>query len=316
MKRELPTDDFSAAVDIYIRSNEMSEKHEHNFRSKCSHFVEWAGGAVSLSELDADRINEYLLHLSSGVRSPSTIRNYRTTILSLLRFLQWKPIEREYVRKVKVAKTRIDGWKRHEVEQLVAVAQVLEGYHKDGVPRSVFWTCAIVCGYSTGLRWGDLVTLPVDSIGERGVCEVIQSKTGKPVRVKFARVALDLLRAHGKPVVLPWPYTQKAFCACFARIVERAEVSRGSFKWLRRTAGSYADLEQRGAGRRLLRHSSDAIFDNHYAVAHIVAANPVSPPPLNLDFEEEEGGLLSKLRASVRRLPLPGLNWLSGSTTE
>lgn len=298
MSRELPTDDLAEAMEIYFRYKQVSPKHEKNVRSRMGRFLRWAGGSVSLAELTADTINEYLVHLQKQDLQPATLKGYRASVVTVLRFIKWKPEEWPYIRAVRVPRKKSDGWQKSEIERLLGVAAQLGGYYLNGVRKSDFWIASILAGFSTGLRWGDMAQLPVRDIQPDGRCRVVQHKTGHVVDVKFSPDALAYIRRHGKSVVIPSPHSQKWFCEEFQRLVACAEVRTGSFKWLRRSAGSYAEAEKHGAGRLLLGHTNDVTFDKHYRVDEIVSPKPIELPTLRLN----ENPVMAAVRAFGRKL--------------
>jgi hypothetical protein len=203
---------------------------------------------------------------------------------------------------MKVPAPIVEAWKLDEIRQLLAIAETFEGYLQNGVSRRMFWLTSIHCGYSTALRFGDLEVLPVDKIGPTGVCRLIMRKTLRPVTVRFSDVAQECIRAHGQPVVLPNPHSHNWFCRKFSNLVERAGVRPGSFRWLRRSAASYADAERSGAGRRLLGHTDDGqTFCKNYRDESIVGGIVPEPPSLAvldvLDDEPEPLATVDALRS-------------------
>jgi hypothetical protein len=62
--------------------------------------------------------------------------------------------------------------------------------------------------------------------------------------------------------------------------MDAAGVRRGQFRWLRRSAGSYADVEKFGNGSLVLGHRDRRMFNSHYECTDITRREPVSPPTL------------------------------------
>lgn len=79
---------------------------------------------------------------------------------------------------------------------------------------------------------------------------------------------------------LPWPHDYHVFGRHFGMLVKRAGVRPGTFKWLRRSAGSYAESMQPGAGTRLLGHRDANVFNGFYRDDQIVQQQPIEPPDL------------------------------------
>jgi hypothetical protein len=140
------------------------------------------------------------------------------------------------------------------------------------------------------LRRGDLLAISRSQIAEDGKATVVQHKTGHTVCVRFSPEAREFI---GRMIVpgqyydraFPWPFHENALPRQFRKIVKLSEVRRGTFKWLRRSAGSHAEAEQRGNGPTLLGHRSEAVFRAHYEDPTITKATPVEPPSLRIEAQ-------------------------------
>jgi hypothetical protein len=78
----------------------------------------------------------------------------------------------------------------------------------------------------------------------------------------------------------PWPYKPDALTPRFRVIIRMSGVNRGTFCWLRRSAGSYAEKMQPGAGKRLLGHRAEWVFRDHYHDLSVAPPEMVEPPAL------------------------------------
>ena len=65
-----------------------------------------------------------------------------------------------------------------------------------------------------------------------------------------------------------------------ARLALAVGIRPGQFKWIRASAGSYAEAEAAGNGSRMLGHRSPQVFREHYEDLSITRAAPLVPPPL------------------------------------
>jgi len=121
-----------------------------------------------------------------------------------------------------------------------------------------------------------------DAIGSDGSWAVVQSKTGNVHRGKFSSETMKLLAKIPRPCgrALPFPVTIRYFGGGFRVVRNLADISRGTFKWLRRSAGSYADAKRKGDGPRMLGHRDSRVFQRFYEDLSITESEPVSPPPL------------------------------------
>lgn len=258
----------------YILANPVCIKHQANLLTRVSKFAVWAGD----KPLDANTVNEFLVYLEGQGRSPHTVNGYRASIMAVWSFATGQRVPFK-IRRVRPPQHPVEGWRVAEIRQLCRIARTFRGTLPNGVPKRLFWLTAIHCGFATGLRYGDLTRLKRSQIRRDRVCVVVQSKTGKPVTVRFSKAAMRLIARHGRDVVLPIPHTQKWFCHQFSSLVERAGIRGGSFRWLRRSAGSYVELAT-GRGPELLGNTR-AVFDSNYKVSDIVKRDPPEPPPIS-----------------------------------
>jgi integrase len=188
------------------------------------------------------------------------------------------------VRKIKLPKQIVECFTHEEIGKLILTARARKGYLANGVKRSDFWEALIMAAYATGLRRGDLVTVKRSQIGKDGRATVIQSKTGYPAVVRFPSEVMALIDRMKSDCgrALPWPYRSDALAPRFRVIVRNANVRPGTLRWLRRSAGSYAEKMQPGSGRRLLGQQSEWVFRDHYHDLSIAPPETVEPPGLEL----------------------------------
>jgi hypothetical protein len=117
-----------------------------------------------------------------------------------------------------------------------------------------------------------------------GTVSFVQHKTGFPHRVQLSAEAREFCsRLNCRRMLLPWPYEIDYFSKCFKRLQRLAGVARGSFKWIRRSAGSYAEKQQPGSGAKLLGHRDASVFQRYYNDESISGTLPQLPPPLTGD---------------------------------
>ncbi len=84
-----------------------------------------------------------------------------------------------------------------------------------------------------------MLTVKREQIREDGTAIVIQHKTNYPVCVRFADEALTLIRGFtAGDLAIPWPFQQQQFSRHFIALRKAAGVERGSFRWIRKSAGS------------------------------------------------------------------------------
>lgn len=274
-----------AYTDRVLVARDITPDYASKVRYCVRAFCEWLGCDPGIDGLDAPPVNEFLAHLQQSKR-PDTVAGYRRAILVV-----WNEGYRAgdndnpplRVRRIKTPRDPVDAFRHAEILILLAYVSMLAGFFPNGAKRADFWTAAIHSAYSTGLRRGDLLKLRRDQVGENGICRLRQSKTGYPVTVKLspeALAAIGRMKHVPSDRALPWPFHENALGRQFRRIAKAAGIRPGQFRWLRRSAASYAEYESPGNGSRILGHRSPRIFRDFYEDATITAQEPIQPPPI------------------------------------
>ena len=267
-------------------------------------FTKWAGHDVPLEQLDEKSVSEWLRDYSATVE-PATVRGKKNMLLALWRAaaddsLCDYPTSRR-VRRVTVPQKPVVAWTKEEVEQLLAAAATLPRWHKCGIRRSEWWSLAIRVAWDSGARWGDQITLPVSAVCPDGSVSFTASKTGKVVAFTLSPSTMEALRASlvkcPRTIVLPWPASGETFRDQVDRLVAKAGIRAGTWKWVRRGSGSDVELQQEGAGHRHLGNTR-AVFERSYGDLGIIGRRIPSPRELVVIAMEDRktggGGAFSK----------------------
>ncbi len=267
--RELKT-----SVESYLLSRETTPTYARQMRNRNAEFSAFVGAA----DITSDLLNQFIIELGK-TRRPITVRGYRTSVLSVLRFAKWQP--ENPVRSVRVSAEKLDCFTADEIVAQLKAAARMRGELPNGVSNADFWTLAVHGGYGIAVRQADLLSIDAADIAIDGTCSVIPSKTKRAVAVKFPPEALKIIRSHGQGRAVPWPHSQEHFRQEFKALCIAAGVRRGCWKWLRRSAGTYAEMRQAGTGHRLLGNSP-RIFHRHYDASGTIDPRPIEPPRLRL----------------------------------
>lgn len=260
-------------AESYLLSRPTCPQYARQIRSRTKLFSAWLADRPPTARL----LNEYLTGLEQRGLTPETVRGYRTSLLAVLKFSGWSP--ETPVRHVRMREKQVDCYSLEELRLLIKTAERMDGTLPNGMAYREFWPLAIRSGYGTGLRYGDLLDVPTRSIDAEGVCHITQSKTGRGVTVRFPGEALRLIRRHGHDKAVPWPYSGNQFRTEFKALIIASGVRRGSWKWLRRSAGTYMEAAKPGFGHKLLGNAAD-IFRQHYWAFRLLNPGPISPPEL------------------------------------
>ena len=249
-------------------------------------FERWAGRPVPLAELDEKSVSAWLRDYSQTVKA-HTVRGKKAMVLALWRAaaddgLCDEPSARR-VRRVRCPDQSVTAWTKAEVEQLLATASKLPRRHRCGLRRSQWWDLAIRVAWDSGLRWGDLIALRVDSVRPDGAVSWVQSKTGKLSSFRLSKSTLEALartlEACPRTLVCPWPASGETFRDQVERIVAKAGIRAGTWKWIRRGSGSDVELQAKGCGHEHLGNTA-AVFRQFYEDRTIVSRAHPAPREL------------------------------------
>ena len=259
-------------------------------------YERWAGGPVLLEQLDETSVSEWLRDYGQTA-APATVRGKKAMLLALWRAaaddgLCDPPTRR--IRSIRRSAPRplVEAWTLAEVEQLVAACRGLPRRHRCGLPRRQWWDLAVRVAWDSGLRWGDLVALPVARVRPDGTTTIIQAKTGRPVSFVLSPGTLEALRvslaACPRLLVCPWPASQETFTAQVRILVRRAGIRAGTWKWLRRASGTDVEVQRPGAGSVHLGHAPGSrVFAESYGDPEIIGR--LQPGPRPLWFDQNRG---------------------------
>ena len=224
-------------------------------------FEQWAGHPVPLAELDEASVSAWLRDYAASGVVPETVRSKKVGLLALWRAaadegLCDPPTRR--VRSVRVPYKAPTCWTWEEVSALLTACQGLQRWHKTGLRRSAWFDLAIRMAWDTGLRKGDMLQLPVADIRPDGAVGLVQSKTGRPVICQLSTSTVEALRVSlevaPRPLVCPWLSSHETFDDQFKRLVAKAGIRPGTWKWLRRASATDVELQRPGAATVHLGH--------------------------------------------------------------
>lgn len=274
-----------AHVESYLLARDVSKSYAKLLRSRMKKFARWCGGDFPIADLESDIVNRFLAFLQTTPAAPVTVDNYRRAILCIWRSAYLERLNDNpplRVRSIRKPRRLVMAFTVDEIKQLLKYAATLAGYFPNGVKRSDFWQAVIHAAYSTGLRRADILKLQKNDIRTDGQIQLVQNKTGYPVTVKLSQETLAILRRMPIEVeaAFGWPYHPNALPRQFRAIVRASGVRPGQFRWMRASAGSYAERDCPGNGSKLLGHKTDHVFRQHYEDHTITRDKPIEPPSL------------------------------------
>lgn len=244
----------------YSTTREIESETIRQYEISIGRLEEWAGGEIRLDQLDELMISQWLRDYSKTV-AKSTVRSKRVQIVALWRNAAddgYVDPPKRRIRTAKVVEEAPTAWTIDEVAKLRATCRKLKRRHKCGLSRAKWWELAVMIAWDTGLRWGDLVRLKVASIPAHGIFAWTQHKTKRVALCRIEPETMRLLRETlaecPRDLVLPWPASGETFREQAKRLVAKAGIRPGTWKWLRRSSGTDVEVQQFGAATRQLGH--------------------------------------------------------------
>ena len=273
----------------YATTREIDPESVRQYEIAIGRFEEWAGKEIRLDDLDELLISQWLRDYSRTVVA-ATVRSKRVMIVGLWRNAAddgYVDPPRKRIRTAKLVEQAPEAWTIDEVAALRAACRKLKRRHKCGLTRAVWWELAVMVAWDTGLRWGDLVRLPVKAIPPHGIFAWTQHKTKRVALCRLEPETMRFLRKTladcPRDLVLPWPSSGETFREQAKRLVAKAGIRPGTWKWLRRASGTDVEVQQFGAATRHLGHRPGSrVAYVSYVDPTIVAENGgvVWPRPL------------------------------------
>ncbi len=269
-------------VALYATTRELEPETVRQYQVTAERLEAWAGAHVLLTDLHEMVVSAFLADYGRSGVKPSTVRSKRTQLLALWRaaaddYLCEPPTRR--VRSARVPWEPRDCWTLEEVNALVRAAQEIPRRFADGMPRREWFDLAIRIAWDTGLRWGDQMRLTTASL-YRNTVVVCQRKTRRPYcgRISESTRAIldDSLRRFPRDHVTPWRSSHETFNAQVRRLVAKAGIRPGTWKWLRRGGSTDVEAQEPGKGlaaRHLGHAPGSRVAEINYINPAIVAAH-------------------------------------------
>lgn len=257
---------LNAIVSDYVLSRELSQNTiDHYYRCE-SYIRSWHGGDISEAEFTADLISRFLLAKQQQGCSSFYRQSLRNALVAFLHFSG----KSGKVRTVKLDELDPQSWSPEEVARLIEATDKLRG-------NRPFWRTIIPAGYYSGLTQIDLVRVDRGWIDAGGILRTRRTKTGKRVVARLPSWLVAELPAEG--LCWPWKTSDENFRLIFGRIVKWAGLT-GSFKKLRKSAGTEAERLHPGQGHLLLSNSR-LVFERHYLAS--TNLDPIGPGQIPID---------------------------------
>jgi integrase len=268
-------------VERHIASRDITPIYSERLRKRSVAFAKFAGTSDLKKLFTEDNVNRFLASLTL---SPFSIRCYRADLLSIwngaadLDLLDYPRSRR--IRRTKCPELIVECYSLEEANAILKAAGQLRGVYRFGAPKREFWQAVLMLAWDTGLRKWDVLNFRLSSLRPDGTARILQHKTRQALTVRLRPATIEALNAIGGDQPCKWPHNPTWFSHAFKRLVEASGVNRGTFRWFRRSSGSFVEMAQPGSGHKHLGHSCPQIFTKHYD-AQLAGHNLPLPPPLD-----------------------------------
>lgn len=257
----------------YISERDNSPEYNAHLTRTVRHLCDYVGEDVMASRLEYALVNRWLESILER-RSKQCAKLHKRCLITLWNYAAESGIvDWPHTRRIKRIKERPRppvAFTREEISALVDASNKLAGDYGPLSTRREYWRALIIGAYDLGFRRADMLTLPREIIDGKPFVWT-EHKTGVTQCRVLSEMGREALEAITHPsLAYPWTRSMTAFRRTFERIKRHAGIQHGSFKWLRRSHGTYAGT---------LGHKSSDIFQRHY-LDPSVNATPTSPGPL------------------------------------
>lgn len=269
-------------LDRYTAANECSHRYVESLRRTVKKAED--SGLREIRQLVPDKVNSMLVGLTS--LSQTTRHNIRRELLTLWKFAYETNLTEVYparVRKIKPAFAPPQAWTPKEMQRLLKCAETDETRVSGRVQlrRCDVLPAWIGVGFESGLRFGDMHALTASNF--RNDCVVVvEAKTGKTSVRKLSPGTVQaverLLGMSPDRTLFKWCLPRRRAILLWKKFLDDHNFV-GSSKWLRRTAATQVELQEKGSATYFLQHSMPHLAKRHYIDASQLAA-PSGPPAI------------------------------------
>lgn len=244
-----------------------------------------------VSQINKSIANQFVDWLKSRPITTTTQHTRRRAFVTL-----WKaaydaglcPIY-EPCRRIKLIRKSPRAWSIDDVRKLVAVTRTDRTEWAWRVTAGDYWASLFAAAWDTGLRLGDLLSIErawiqIDSATGAGLLVMVASKTSKEHLCTLNPCTMQIIQATFEQQPkrrLIWPLradrrefyrdTQKRFAAAGLQ---------GTFRFLRRSAVTWAESQSPGLGTKLAGHRDSRTTRESYLDPLLMPATRVTLPPI------------------------------------
>lgn len=262
----------------------VSESTTGYLRSCAMSYSGFLGKRSTTDDLETGNANRYVRWLAAN-RAASTVRTKRSGLLMLWRCAYRLELAGEPKRIIapRLKKTPVRAWTLDEVRKLRDHCLAMPGSFENGIPKRLFYGSLVAAGYEMGLRLSDQLSIERDWLLPIGDDEcritIVEHKTRKQCRRILSKQTMrfidQCMGESDRKLIWPLDVRRETFYEHIRKIVKGAGIRKGTFRYLRRTAGTQAEINQPGGGQIFLNHSSPQVTRESYLDQWQTSPNPM-----------------------------------------
>lgn len=256
--------DLESLLDSYLVATDLQPQSQQWYRRVVSVYCGWQRAADDRAELTTESISRFLRDKQLAGRSSHYCRGLRNALLAIL----GPRINARSVRPVRLERLHPRSWTPAEVAKIIARADILPDY------KVVFYRKITAFGWHSGMSKNDLHRVEAAHLAPDGTLVFDRHKTGVTIVAWVPPSVWAGLPTAGP--LFPRRWSEEQFRRDFNRMV-RAAGLHGSFKQLRKSSGTEADIRSNGAGHTHLANSRK-VFEAHYQDRTRIHRQPVKLP--------------------------------------
>lgn len=251
-----------ARLEEYLLQHDVAKDTEDWYRRIVNAFDRWRGPRP----IEPSTLSEFLKEKQRAGRSSYYCKSLRSGLLAVF----GEVVDSRKVRTIRLPKLLNRTWTTTEL------ALILRGSIELPEHKRLYYRRITAFGYHTGMSKVDLHLIERPDFSEDGTLVSDRHKTGSDVVVFVPPTLFSGLPTRGP--LFPRLVSDEQFRKDFKKMVVAAGLV-GTFKTLRKSSGTQADIQTEGRGHEHLANTRK-VFETHYKDRRRIHRDPVRLPPI------------------------------------
>lgn len=262
-------------AEIYFANHDIGlrETTKHCYYLPSARMFDRAIGCPveSINKIAANQFVDWLRVQPKRPKTQHSRRRAFSTLWSAAHELNLAPPPVPF-RRIVVPKTSPVAWSFTRVQHVVSSVKSDTRNWLNGIEFGTYWSSLFSAAWDSALRLGDLLELErgwiIQDTDGGGLLRKCQSKTGREHYVKFHPSTMELIdsamaQCPERRLVWPLRTTRRRFYEHVKKILTAAG-ERGTFRYFRRSAVTFAEGQSPGAGQRMAGHQDSRTTRESY----------------------------------------------------